>query len=398
MVNTELDWLEIRLNELKNEVDYFVILESATTFTGLPKPLHVRENWARFKDFHNKIILRTLDDGGLSSTTTWDHEDLQRNAMFDQILAPSASVGTIPSSVLTPAQKPQENDVIVVSDIDELPKPSALTILRNCAYPPRLTLRSRFYYYSFQFLHVGEEWPHPQATIFKGNDTIRPADLRNGEGSYGGRNRLTSELDKADLWNSSWHCSTCFSTVAETLTKMESFSHTAWNTEDNRNRQTIVQRVRQGLDLFARKGEIYDKIPGRNWDIPQFLVQTTEESEKGWSWLPDSIHSKLPTSLASKLSGPDIKKTKGGEALNGGRFEYLLNRDPLNANFRDYSMVDAVSEEVENQNPSNRRPAAYSDYNVHPGVKGGDAIMPENPVLPGADDAKAKEEKEKAAS
>jgi beta-1,4-mannosyl-glycoprotein beta-1,4-N-acetylglucosaminyltransferase len=29
MVNSELDWLEIRLNELHKHVDYFVVLESA---------------------------------------------------------------------------------------------------------------------------------------------------------------------------------------------------------------------------------------------------------------------------------------------------------------------------------------------------------------------------------
>jgi len=28
MINTELDWLEIRLHELESQVDYFVILES----------------------------------------------------------------------------------------------------------------------------------------------------------------------------------------------------------------------------------------------------------------------------------------------------------------------------------------------------------------------------------
>ena len=34
LLGTELDWLEIRLNELHNEVDYFVIVESTRTFTN----------------------------------------------------------------------------------------------------------------------------------------------------------------------------------------------------------------------------------------------------------------------------------------------------------------------------------------------------------------------------
>ena len=81
MINTELDWLEIRLNELKDQVDYFVILESATTFTGLPKPLHLKDNWEHFSAFHGQIIYRdrsflsprharvTPSSGGAFSTT-----------------------------------------------------------------------------------------------------------------------------------------------------------------------------------------------------------------------------------------------------------------------------------------------------------------------------------------
>lgn len=58
LMSTELDWLEIRLHTLSHCVDYFVIIESPTTFTGKPKPLHLRDNWDLFKDFHHKIIYR----------------------------------------------------------------------------------------------------------------------------------------------------------------------------------------------------------------------------------------------------------------------------------------------------------------------------------------------------
>jgi beta-1,4-mannosyl-glycoprotein beta-1,4-N-acetylglucosaminyltransferase len=47
----------------------------------------------------------------------------------------------------------QMGDVILVSDVDEIVRPAALQILRNCDFPLRLTLRSQFYYYGFQFLH-----------------------------------------------------------------------------------------------------------------------------------------------------------------------------------------------------------------------------------------------------
>lgn len=133
MVNSELDWLEVRLNELHNHVDYFVVLESGTTFTGHPKSLAVKENWRRFEKFEKQIIYHLLEDPPVSSNISWDHERHQRNAMFTQVLP-----------FLTGERVPNIEDVILVSDLDEIPRPASLTLLRNCEFPRRLTLRSRF--------------------------------------------------------------------------------------------------------------------------------------------------------------------------------------------------------------------------------------------------------------
>lgn len=282
MVNNEIDMLKIRLNELYRFVDYFVILEANTTFTGLPKSMISDTTWETdFGSLKPKIIRRTLIDPGLQSTVTWDHEDLQRNAMFDQVLP-----------MLSGAQKPEIGDVIIVSDVDEIPRSETLTVLRNCDFPRRLTLRSRFYYYSFQWLHRGEEWAHPQVTTYADKKTIRPANLRNGEGGTVLSNWLAFK-DKADLWNASWHCSFCFSTLEATLRKISSSSHTMYDTDEFRDRAGIVERVRAGRDLFDREEQLYEKIEG-NTDIPGFLKANAEE------------------------------------------FQYMLNRDGEDAGFRDF--------------------------------------------------------------
>ena len=186
--------------------------------------------------------------------------------MFDQVLP-----------MLSEEQRPEMGDVIVVSDVGEIPRPETLIVSRNCDFPRRLTLRSRFYYYSFQRLHQGAEWAHPQATFYEGDKTIRPANLRNGEGGT----MLSTWLalkDKADLWNASWHCSFCFSTLEETLNKISSSSHTKYNSERSRDREGIVGRVRGGLDLFEKEGEVYERIEA-NSDVPGFLKTNPEEFE-----------------------------------------------------------------------------------------------------------------------
>ncbi|KAF3920021.1 hypothetical protein ABW21_db0203495 [Orbilia brochopaga] len=282
MVNNEMDWLEIRMETMAKYVDYFIIVEAAVTFTGLPKALVMEANWDRFAKFHKQIIYKVLENPPYGARCTWDYEDHQRNAMFTQV---------IPR--LQGEHAARIGDVIIVADVDEVVRPAALQILRNCDFPKRLTLRSQFYYYGFQFRHRGLEWAHPQATTFQGADTILPAHLRSGDGS----SRVAAWWEKADLWNAGWHCSSCFATIEDMLIKMKSFSHMKLNAEKFRDRDRIVDRIRNGLDLWDRKGQIYDKIPG-NQDIPEILKDKPE------------------------------------------RFSYLLDREGANAGFLDVPVVE----------------------------------------------------------
>ncbi|KAG0648093.1 hypothetical protein D0Z07_5631 [Hyphodiscus hymeniophilus] len=256
MVNGEMDWLEIRMQEMGEHVDYFVVVESSVTFTGLERELVVKKNWDRFQKWHKKIVYHVLENPPVGAKRTWDMEDYQRNAMLVQAMRG-----------LEGEKGPKDGDVVIVADVDEVIRPAALLVLRNCDVPKRVTLRSRFYYYGFQWLHIGEEWAHPQATTYQGlGDTILPADLRNGEGG----NKIAAWWNKADLWNAGWHCSSCFKTVEDMLDKMASFSHTGLNQEIFRDKVRIVDRVRKGKDLWDREGEVYERIEGNN-DVPEFV-------------------------------------------------------------------------------------------------------------------------------
>ncbi|KAK1755295.1 glycosyltransferase [Echria macrotheca] len=264
MVSTELDWLEVRLNTTWDSVDYFVLVEASKTFTGLSKPLSVRDVFSsssRFNTYRSKIIYHEIEyPDGFDPHSTWDYEDFQRNAMFTQVFPR-----------LEGHQAPQAGDVIVVSDVDEIARPSTLAKLRACQFPRRLTLRSRFYYYSFQFLHDGPEWAHPQATFYQGpSRTVLPNDLRMGLGFF-----LSLWWDRADMPSAAWHCSSCFATVEEFLTKMASFSHTGMNADKFRDRARIAERVRSGVDLWDRPGETFTRIDD-NQDVPGFLLDNRE--------------------------------------------------------------------------------------------------------------------------
>ena len=55
LMSSELDLLELRMNELDTVVDRFFILESNATFTGLEKETYFAKNRARFAKFEGKI-------------------------------------------------------------------------------------------------------------------------------------------------------------------------------------------------------------------------------------------------------------------------------------------------------------------------------------------------------
>ena len=115
----ELDLLEIRLNVLKDVVDKFVLVEATKTHTGKPKPLHYAENKARYAAFADRIIHVVVDDfpdppsGCTERQASWMRENFQRNAILRGLV------------------EAQDDDLILISDLDEIPRPELLASSRN---------------------------------------------------------------------------------------------------------------------------------------------------------------------------------------------------------------------------------------------------------------------------
>lgn len=225
LVNTELELLELRMGQMAPSVDYFVILESDKTFTDKPKPLHVQENWGRFAQHHAKMIRRTMDLTTGDFANSWAREGASRDAMYTQVIP-----------YLSGEEEARVGDVLLVADVDELFKPEALKVLRNCALPSKMTFSSRAFYYSYQWL-VDSTWMHPQATTYQLNDTVRPNALR----EHSNEHKIFVEAG--------WHCSYCFSSLAEMIKKITSFSHTEMDQPQFKDPLKILHRVSHGIDM-----------------------------------------------------------------------------------------------------------------------------------------------------
>jgi beta-1,4-mannosyl-glycoprotein beta-1,4-N-acetylglucosaminyltransferase len=109
----ELEILNIRLRELYDHIDYFVLCESNRTFRGQEKELVFQQNKHLFKQFLDKIIHVVVDDMPVKVDSAWDREHFQRNALRRGLPGDISPV-----------------DVIVISDVDEILRATIIQELR----------------------------------------------------------------------------------------------------------------------------------------------------------------------------------------------------------------------------------------------------------------------------
>ena len=135
----ELDLLEIRLETLDKVVDKFVLAESNYTHTGKPKPLYYKINKARFAKFNDKIIHVISPDPDDPERATrdvaygWLCENRQRNATIRAI-----------ETIL------KDSDTLIISDLDEIPKPEAIIAASRWRGAIRLKQKQYCYFLNYR--------------------------------------------------------------------------------------------------------------------------------------------------------------------------------------------------------------------------------------------------------
>ena len=107
----ELDLLEIRLRELYDHVDVFVLCESNLTLTNHPKPYIFEENQERFRPWLDKI--RHIKYTSHANDHYWTNADNQRDAIIDGLY------------------DAEDNDIVMYSDVDEIIRPSSVDYTRT---------------------------------------------------------------------------------------------------------------------------------------------------------------------------------------------------------------------------------------------------------------------------
>ena len=259
----ELDLLEIRLNELKDVVDKFVIVESTETFSKKKKKLYYDENKDkdRFSKFKDKIIHIIVEDSPekistkTESENRWAVEHFQRNCI---------------ARGLTNC-KP--DDIILVSDVDEIPRVSSINKSLEILNENKMSIvsfRQRFFYYFLNGLCV-EKTNASKMSPWMGTTACRY------EGFIGAEKmRKTKGRNKLVLDDAGWHFS-YLGGPEKIAYKIESFSHSEYDNSNIKDKTRIMNRIENGMDLFDRPNrpkQVYVEI---DESFPEYLKNNIEK-------------------------------------------------------------------------------------------------------------------------
>jgi beta-1,4-mannosyl-glycoprotein beta-1,4-N-acetylglucosaminyltransferase len=236
-MNTELDILEIRLNELDSIVDKFIIYESSCAFMGQHKGLMYEQHKQRFASFHHKIIhvKRNISQNEcILEPTSWNAETFAR----EQLIKAARSIGGA-----------KDGDLFHMSDVDEIPHLETLQLLKQCDFGDRIHLALPTYRYSFEF-RVWPEFVFRSTVSVIGTSRI-PDDKITARSTY-----YTNTL----LGGAGWHCSYCIRNLSYIVDKMNGFSHNDRVGFDPhcRKHSVLQQRICKGEDPFGYPPEAYD--------------------------------------------------------------------------------------------------------------------------------------------
>ena len=223
----ESDLLEIRLNELNDVVDYFVICEATKTFTGLPKPLNFNiNNYPQFKDKIIYIVNNTLVD---KPDNTWINQINQRNFLINGVK------DTI-----------KDNDILMLSDIDEFPSAFALRNgLQLVTEDNIIIFKHGVHYYYCNYYSI--DWVGAKITQYKNILSKFDGKLDNFRNHWLSINTLT--------YTGGWHFSSLGGDLA-IKEKLNSISEQKFNTPEELPK--VFERKNNGVDLIGRKMKIVD--------------------------------------------------------------------------------------------------------------------------------------------
>ena len=252
--------LDIRLNILYETVDFFVIVESTTDHQGNIKKLNFNKN--KFKKFEKKIIYIVVED----TLDSIKKPHLGQNSLVERHQR---------NSIMKGLKNCSDEDLIIISDVDEIPDLSKLSLLdKKKRYAVFL---QRKFDYKLNLLNETEgEWYGSKICLKKNLNS--PQWLRDLKFKKYPFWRIDKVRDLQIIKNGGWHFS-YLQSPKNLLKKISSMSHGEHNKPEFANQENIEKKIKMKENIFGI-GFSYKKIDIDN-TFPKYIVENKEKF-KDW--------------------------------------------------------------------------------------------------------------------
>ncbi|MFD2601443.1 hypothetical protein [Flavobacterium suzhouense] len=268
----ELDLLEIRLNEMDSVVDKFVIVEADRTFQNDAKPFIFEQNKERYAKFLHKIIHVKLTKYPLfipviNPFSPWKLEFYQRN------------------SILKGLKGCKLDDVVLISDIDEIPRASVIKEYQEKGIDRIYGLKMDMFMYFFnhKLIYDKESRMTKEESvngIWFGTAMLPYKLLKQTPVRI--RKTLMRTLRRKQVYdiipNAGWHF-TFMGGFNKIKQKLEAFSHTEYNLDRIKDENFINDCLCSGKDILGRNME-FQVMPTIE-SLPEYLKR--EEVQQKFS-------------------------------------------------------------------------------------------------------------------
>ncbi len=260
MFYRDMEILDIRLHELNDIVDKFVLVECTKTFRGKDKPLYFDQNKYQFTKYLHKIIHVVASEPPEVNMDGRKHERqfcdfsiewYQRDMIMEGLKGCSSS------------------DVIMISDVDEIPMKEQLSNLyfgSNYFY----TCQQRMYYYYLNTFFPGTIWYGTHITTYDRMFHKRP-------------NRFRKRRKRGTPLIGGWHFSHLVGNKPDAIEKLQEKMRISGHYElDTPNRNSTDNLGKclselRGYHHYSGCGKTMDIDPLYN--LPQYVIDNKNRFE-----------------------------------------------------------------------------------------------------------------------
>ena len=216
MFFNELDLLEIRLQEMWDVTDTFVIAEANMGHSGKPKDYILLDNWERFKPYADKIKRVAVDNFPSTATQGIDRDRFQRASLARGL------------TDINP------EDLIIISDLDEVPRAEAVNMVKTDENNyERYILCIPMFQYKINYMKHFEISKCPNIMAVRGRAYTNPQQEREYTFPW-----VPKPQDLVFVEHAGWHWS-YFGDDAHAIKKIQNFAHTETDTPEMIARHNI---------------------------------------------------------------------------------------------------------------------------------------------------------------